>query len=51
MRKMKECPICNKFPVIKGSGMCKEHHKQFTKAKRRFKKAFIEYKKSNLNYS
>jgi hypothetical protein len=42
---MKECPICGDFPVIKGSGFCMKHHKQFTKAKRRFKKSFIEYRK------
>lgn len=39
---MKECPICNKFPVVKGSGMCYKHHNYFIKKVREYKKEFIE---------
>jgi hypothetical protein len=42
---MKRCPICNKFPVIKGSGMCVRHHRIFVSKVREFKVNFIEFMK------
>jgi len=43
MNDMKQCPICNGWPVVKNSGMCYKHHNLFTKKVREFKNNFIKY--------
>jgi hypothetical protein len=39
---MKKCPICKIFPVVKGSGFCKKHHREYVLKLRTFKKNFIK---------